>query len=267
VARSPVLGIDVGGTGIKGAPVDVDRGALLADRLRILTPSPATPDAVADVVVQVARHFDWKGPVGICFPAAVKRGVTLSASNVDPAWINHDASRTFRLALGQPATVINDADAAGVAEMRFGAGRDERGTVVMLTLGTGVGCALFHGGTIFTNTELGHLPLRGKPAERRVSEAARLRRKISWKHWARDMNEYLALLESLTYPDLIILGGGAIKEAEHFIHRLQTTARLVPATLGNNAGIIGAAVNTADASRPARPARPARTPAARTARH
>jgi len=236
------LGVDIGGTGIKAAPVDVIAGKLLADRVRVLTPHPATPDSVTAVVADLVEQIPSTGPIGIAFPAAVKDGVTLSAANVDRAWINADASRAFRLATKRPVTVINDADAAGLAEMHHGAAADEDGVVIVLTLGTGIGCALFANSVLVPNTELGHLPIRGKDAEKRASDAARSTKGYSWKKWAEKLNEYLLTMERLFHPDLFVLGGGAVKNAEKFFPYLRTRTRLVPAALGNNAGIIGAAM-------------------------
>ncbi|MEX0665336.1 MAG: ROK family protein [Acidimicrobiia bacterium] len=241
------LGIDIGGTGIKGAPVDTTTGELLAERHRVLTPQPATPEAVAAVVAEIAQHFDWTGPLGATFPAVVKDGVVSTAANVDRSWIGTDAAGLLSRACGDvPVTVMNDADAAGIAEMRFGAGRGRTDTVVMITLGTGIGSALFVNGELLPNTELGHLMIRGKEAERRASETVREREQLSWKQWAKRLNEYLAHLEALHWPDLIVIGGGVSKKHEKFLPLLQTRAELVPARLLNEAGIVGAAVSAAN---------------------
>jgi polyphosphate glucokinase len=242
------LGIDIGGTGIKGAPVDTSTGELLADRHRVLTPQPATPEAVAAVVAEIARHFDWTGPLGATFPAVVKEGVVSTAANVDRSWIGTDAASLLSRACGDvPVTVLNDADAAGIAEMRFGAGRGRTDTVVMVTLGTGIGSALFVQGELLPNTELGHLVIRGKEAEQRASESVREREQLSWKQWAKRLNEYFAHLEALHWPDLIVVGGGVSKKHDKFLPLLHTRAELVPARLLNEAGIIGAAVSSASA--------------------
>jgi polyphosphate glucokinase len=180
-AMTTVLGIDVGGTGIKGAPVDTRTGQLLADRHRILTPQPATPDAVGEVVGELARCFDWTGPAGATFPAVVKGGVAHTAANVDPSWIGTDAAALFAKAIGGTVTVVNDADAAGIAEMRFGAGRGRDGVVLVVTLGTGIGSALFVGGTLVPNTELGHLQMDGQDAENLAAESVREQDELSWK--------------------------------------------------------------------------------------
>jgi polyphosphate glucokinase len=237
-----ILGIDIGGTGIKGAPVDTESGALLDERIRILTPQPATPDGIAEVVAEVAQHFDWSAAIGAAFPAVVREGVVGSAANIDAAWIGTDASALLGDATGMSVTVVNDADAAGIAEMKFGAGRDRHGTVLMTTLGTGIGSALFVEGTLVPNTEFGHLQIRGKDAEHRASEIAREREGLSWKHWAKRLNEYFGALESLLSIDLIIIGGGVSKKHEKFVPLLETRAEVVPAELFNEAGIVGAAL-------------------------
>jgi polyphosphate glucokinase len=237
------LGIDIGGTGIKGAPVDTKTGELLAPRHRILTPQPATPTAVAAVVAEVAREFDWTGPFGATFPAVVKDGTVHTAANVDGAWIGCDAADLLSQACGgAQVTVLNDADAAGVAEMEFGAGRGRAGTVVMVTLGTGIGTAVFVDGSLVPNTELGHLKVRGKDAERRAADSARARDQLSWKQWAKRLEEYFEYLESLFWPDLFIVGGGVSKKYERFLPLIHIRAEIVPAQLLNEAGIVGAAV-------------------------
>jgi len=236
------LGVDIGGTGIKGAPVDLETGTLLAPRERILTPQPATPDAIAEVVAALAKHFDWTDSIGAAFPAVVKGGLVRTATNIDKSWVDTDAAAVFTRAAGAPVTVVNDADAAGLAEVEFGAAKGRTDTVLMLTLGTGIGSALFTGGQLVKNTELGHLEIRGKVAERRASEVARERDKLTWKQWAKRLNEYLAHLEVILWPDLIVIGGGISKKSEKFLPLLKTKAELVPAKLLNEAGIVGAAV-------------------------
>lgn len=238
-----ILGIDIGGTGIKGAPVHVETGELLAERFRIPTPHPALPDAVADVVDEMARHFNHSGATGITFPAIVKKGVIYSASNVDKSWIGTDASALFGNRLGGPVTVVNDADAAGIAEMRFGAGRGKSGIVILLTFGTGIGSAIFHEGKLLPNSEFGHLKICGKDAEKRISEKAREDKGLSWKKWAERVSDYLACLEELFSPDLFIIGGGVSNKPEKFLPLL-TTQTGIPveiAQMRNEAGIIGAA--------------------------
>ncbi len=241
--RSPeVLGIDIGGSGIKGAPVDVRKGALIADRLRIPTPRPSAPEAVADVVAEIVTHFGWSGPVGCTFPAVVKDGVTYTATNVDQRWIGTDGKQLFERRTACSFLLLNDADAAGMAEMRFGAGRDQGGLVIMLTLGTGIGSALFIDGRLVPNTELGHLIIGGKPAEKLASSRARKQQAMSWKKWAARLDEYLRYVESLLSPDLYILGGGVSKRHKKFLPHLTSDTRVVPAEMRNEAGIVGAAL-------------------------
>ncbi|MBE2202830.1 MAG: ROK family protein [Chthoniobacterales bacterium] len=238
-----VLGIDIGGTGIKGAPVNVETGELLAERFRIPTPHPARPDAVADVVAEITRHFNHAGPTGITFPAIIKKGGVYSASNVDTSWIGTDAAALFTRRLGGPVTVVNDADAAGIAEMRFGAGRGQKGVVILLTFGTGIGSAIFYDGRLLPNSEFGHLTIRGKDAEKRSSEKVREEKGLSWKQWAGRVSEYLASLEKLFSPDLFIIGGGVSNKAEKFLSLLTagTSVPVEAARMRNEAGIIGAA--------------------------
>lgn len=237
-----ILGIDIGGSGIKGAPVDVERGELVQPRHRILTPEPSTPDAVADVVGEVARHFDWRGAIGCTFPAVVQRGIVWSAANVDKSWIGVDGQVLFQRTTGCSLVLLNDADAAGMAEMKFGAGQGQPGVVMMLTFGTGIGSALFINGQLVPNTELGHLELRGKDAELRAAARIRDEKELSWKQWSKRVNEYLAMIEKLFTPDLIIFGGGVSKEHGKFFQYLETRAPVVPAVLFNEAGIVGAAL-------------------------
>jgi len=245
VVMTTVLGIDVGGTGIKGAPVDTTSGKLLADRFRILTPQPATPDAVTKVVAELADHFSWKGAAGATFPAVMKNGVAQTAANVDKSWIGTDASAHFSGAVGGPVTVVNDADAAGIAEMRFGAGQGVGGVVMMVTLGTGIGSALFVEGELVPNTELGHLKLGKHDAERVAAESVREEQGLSWKQWAGRLDDYFDVLERLFSPDLIIVGGGVSKKSEKFLPRLTLSSKVVPAQLLNEAGIVGAALAAA----------------------
>lgn len=242
-----ILGIDIGGSGIKGAPVDTEAGNLLAERYRIPTPDPAKPRAVAKVVKDIIDHFEWNGPVGCGFPAVVRDGVTLTAANIHPRWIAKQASALFEEVTGCQVSMINDADAAGLAEMKFGAGRDRKGVVLMITIGTGLGSALFTDGHLLPNTELGHLKIRGKDAEQRASDAVRKAKDLSWKKWARRFDEYLHAVESLFWPDLIILGGGIVKQYEKFGPYLTVQTEVVPAQLMNEAGIIGAALAARDA--------------------
>jgi polyphosphate glucokinase len=237
------FGIDIGGTGIKGAPVDVAAGKLLADRKKIETPHPALPDAVAAVVHDVVSSFDWSGPVGITFPGVVTDGATQTAANLDPAWFGLNARDLFAKATGNPVQVINDADAAGVAEMTFGAGVNVKGTVLMLTFGTGIGSALFVDGTLVPNTEFGHIEIKGHDAEKRASEHAKELHDMSWGKWAGRVEEYMQHMEALLSPDLFIIGGGISKESEKFVPLLKgIRAKIVPATMLNDAGIVGAAM-------------------------
>jgi polyphosphate glucokinase len=241
------LGIDIGGSGIKAAPVDVATGKLLADRQKIDTPRPSVPDAIADVVKKLTASFGWSGPVGITFPGVVIDGVTRTAHNMDPAWIGQDAASLLSKAAGNPVRVLNDADAAGVAEMTFGAGVGEAGTVLMLTFGTGIGSALFTKGVLVPNTEFGHIEIRGRDAETRASERAKELHDMSWGKWAGHVDEYLQHIEALLSPHLIIVGGGISKEADKWVPRLSgIRARIVPAAMLNDAGIIGAAMTGAD---------------------
>ena len=238
-----VLGIDIGGTGIKAAPVDVTAGKLTAERVKIDTPHPAVPDAIAEVVQQQVTGFAWTGPVGVTFPGVVIDNVIKTAANVDKSWIGTNARELFGLATGLPVTVINDADAAGLAEMKFGAGVAQKGTVLMLTLGTGIGSALFTDGILVPNTEFGHIEIRGKDAEKRASELVREEHDLSWGKWAGRVDEYLAHMEQLVSPQLIIIGGGISKKSEKFLPLLTgLRAKVVPAGMLNDAGIVGAAM-------------------------
>ncbi|KPI27246.1 Polyphosphate--glucose phosphotransferase [Actinobacteria bacterium OK074] len=245
-----IFGVDIGGSGIKGAPVDLARGDLAQERCKVLTPHPATPDAVADGVKEVVDHFGWTGPVGVTFPGVVTGGATIrTAANVDKSWIDTDARALLSGRLGGLAvTVLNDADAAGVAEMQFGAGRDRQGTVMLLTFGTGIGSALFSDGVLVPNTELGHLELDGHDAETRASTKAKDDHDMSWEHWARRVQKYLAHVEMLFSPELFIIGGGVSRKSEKFLPLIQgIRAEIVPAQLQNNAGIVGAAMRAAKA--------------------
>ncbi len=238
-----VMGIDIGGTGIKGAPVDPETGKLVAERARLLTPQPAVPEAVAETVKQITTGFDWRGPVGITFPGVVMDGVVRTAANVDSSWLDTDARSLFSEATGTRATILNDADAAGIAEMTFGAGAGHSGTAVVLTFGTGIGSAVFVNGALVPNTEFGHLHIHGKEAEQRASERARELHDLSWGKWAGRVEEYLAHLEALLSPSLIIIGGGISKKADKFMPYLTSLrSTVVPAVLLNNAGIVGAAM-------------------------
>jgi len=239
-----VLGIDIGGSGIKGAPVDVVAGALAEERVRVETPRPATPEAVLPALAEVANTWKGSGSVGVTFPGVVRHGVIGSAANLDPGWLGLDAATAFTAELGRPVTVLNDADAAGVAEMAFGAGRNVRGVVLLLTFGTGIGSALFLDGRLVPNTELGHLELGGADAELHAADRIRDELGLSWPDWAARVQDYIAHVERLLTPDLIILGGGVSKKADRFLPYVKVATPVVPAVLQNNAGIVGAAMAT-----------------------
>ncbi|MGZ8941027.1 MAG: polyphosphate--glucose phosphotransferase, partial [Limisphaerales bacterium] len=232
----------VGGSGIKGAPVATDSGELLAERVRIKTPKNGEPQPMADVVTEIARNFNWNGPIGIGFPAPIKSGVAMMAANISPKWVRLNADELFTKTTGCECTLINDADAAGLAEMRFGAGRGQPGTVILLTLGTGIGTAIFHRGNLIPNTEFGHLDMEGKDAEHRASALVREREGLSWKKYAKRLNEYLLQMEKLFWPDLFIIGGGISKESEKYVPLLTVETPIVTAQLFNEAGIVGAAL-------------------------
>ncbi|WP_131747840.1 polyphosphate--glucose phosphotransferase [Frankia sp. Cppng1_Ct_nod] len=255
-----VFGVDIGGTGIKGAPVDIDEGKLAAPRFRLPTPQPAEPAAVSKTVADVVAHFGWTGAVGATFPAVIKGGVARTAANVDPGWVNTDVAGVLGSVLPGGVAVLNDADAAGVAEMTFGAGRDVGGVVIMTTFGTGIGTALFLHGQLVPNTELGHLEIGGHDAEMKASDAARERDDLSWEKWAKRVTRYLSALEALLWPDLIIIGGGASRKADRFLDHLDVRTKIVPAQLQNEAGIVGAALFAAvgDQTRPKAAVRPPR---------
>jgi polyphosphate glucokinase len=237
-----VFGVDIGGSGIKGAIVEVQTGELVTPRKRIVTPQPATPDAVAEVVVQLLRDAEWTGRVGATFPAIIQHGVARSAANVDPSWIGTDVDAVFTKASGTDVVVLNDADAAGIAEARFGAAKDVKGVVLMLTFGTGIGSALLLDGKLVPNTELGHLELDGKDAEKRAAASVRDDKKLSYKEWAERVNRYMQHVEALFTPDLFVVGGGVSKDAAKWVPLLSVKAPVVPAKLLNEAGIVGAAI-------------------------
>lgn len=237
-----ILGIDVGGSGIKGAPVDIATGNLSAERLRIKTPKGAEPQPVADVVAEIAKSFNWKGPIGIGFPAPIKTGVAMMAANISEKWVGTNADELFTKTTGCPSTTMNDADAAGLAEMEFGAGKGQPGTVIMITLGTGIGTAIFHRGKLLPNTEFGHLDMKGKDAEHRASDAVRQLEELSWKKYAKRLNKYLAEMEKLFWPDLFIVGGGISKQSQKYLPLLKIETPIIPAQFLNEAGIVGAAL-------------------------
>jgi polyphosphate glucokinase len=243
---SVILGIDIGGSGIKGAPVDTETGRLVAERHRLATPEGARPDDVKRVVAELVGYFGQAGPVGVTFPGIVQHGKTLSAANVDQGWIGLDADALFTEATGRDVHLINDADAAGLAEVQFGAGKGVPGVVLVLTFGTGIGSALIHDGVLVPNTELGHLWLQSRHAETWASDRARERDDLNWKQWSSRVGKYLAHLELLFSPDLFVLGGGVSKKADKWLPHLQPErTRLVPAELRNDAGIVGAAMMAA----------------------
>ena len=239
-----VLGIDIGGSGIKGAPVDLDHGTLTDERYRLETPRPAIPEAVVSALAEVAGHWKGDDAVGVTFPGVVRNGVVATAANLHADWIGLDAAALFSERTGRRAVVLNDADAAGVAEVAFGAGRNVSGVVLLLTFGTGIGSALFLDGRLVPNTELGHLELGGADAELHASDRIREEWDLSWKEWAGRLQDYLVVVERLLSPDLIILGGGVSKRTERFMPYVTVRTPIVPAALQNNAGIVGAAMAT-----------------------
>ncbi|OLT15040.1 polyphosphate glucokinase [Serinicoccus sp. CUA-874] len=245
MAKKHGLGIDIGGSGIKGAPVDLKEGEFATERQRIPTPEESTPEAVAEVVAEIVEHFEdeigKKQPVGITVPAVVHHGTVRTAANIDQSWIGTDADALFTERVGRQVHVVNDADAAGVAEMHYGAGRGNDGVVLLTTLGTGIGTALFMNGELLPNTELGHLELDGHDAETRAASSARENEDLSWEDWADRLQRYYSHVEDLLWPDLIIVGGGISKKADKYLPLLHTRAPIVPAQLKNDAGIIGAA--------------------------
>ena len=240
-----IIGIDIGGSGVKGAPVDVAAGKLAGERYRIPTPQPSGTRQVVETAREVAAQFGAAERIGVTFPGVVLNGVTRTAANMDPSWIDAPATQLFADALGTRVVVLNDADAAGIAEMEFGAGRGQRGVTIMLTFGTGIGSAVFLDGKLVPNTELGHLELHGHDAEDRASDRAREEDNLDWPHWAHRVQSYLQHVEALFSPDLFIIGGGVSKKADRFLPLIKLRTRTVPAALQNEAGIIGAAVAAA----------------------
>lgn len=238
-----VLGVDIGGTGIKAAVVDTSTGMLLSERLRIPTPKPATPKRIRPVLAALASNFDWKGRIGCGFPGVIQKGVVFTAANVSRKWIGKPLDELTAKATGcSEVAAANDADAAGLAEVRFGAGREQEGLVVVLTLGTGIGSALFLDGKLIPNTELGHMEILGHEVEKWASERARKQDHLSWKQWAKRLNVLLTRLQTHLWPSRIILGGGGSKRHDQFMHHLKVRCEVVPAELGNTAGIVGAAL-------------------------
>jgi polyphosphate glucokinase len=251
-----LLGIDIGGSGIKGALVDTTTGIMKADRFRLPTPEDARPGAVADTVKGVVKHFDYSGPIGCGFPAVVRDGEICSAANISQDWIGVNAQKLFSKTTGCDVLVLNDADAAGIAEMTFGAGKpySTKGVVLIITLGTGIGSALFVDGHLLPNTEFGHLQIREKIAERRASDAVRQKKALSWNEYADRLQEIFTYMEFLLSPDLLIVGGGVSKEHEKFLPQIKLRAKIVPAQLLNQAGIVGAALYASQMSQPPVPA-------------
>lgn len=245
-----ILGIDIGGSGIKGAIVDVKKGEFVTERHRIETPTPSTPEAVAAVIKELVQYFEYEGPIGCTFPAVVQHGVIHTAANVDQSWIGVNGEELFQRVTGHPIHILNDADAAGVAEMRHGTGRDRNGVVIMLTFGTGIGSAIFTDGVLVPNTEFGHMKIRGKDAEHRAAARIREEEDLSWKRWGKRVNEFLQTMEFLFSPDLFIVGGGVSKKYEKYQSQLDVDAEIVPAQLLNDAGIIGAAMAAYEIHRP-----------------
>ena len=240
------FGVDIGGSGIKGCLVDLDQGALIGERMRLETPQPSTPDAVYGAVAEIVNSFGWSGRVGVTFPGVMKDGVAYTAANVDKSWIGTDVDAGLDRLIPGTVETLNDADAAGIAEMRFGAGRDKAGVVLMLTFGTGIGSALFVDGHLVPNTEFGHIQVDGEDGERRASAAVRDREELSYPDWAKRVDRYLDVLEAGLWLDLIIVGGGVSKKAHKWVPLLSTRTPVVPAELQNDAGIVGAALAAAE---------------------
>ena len=239
-----ILGIDVGGTGVKGAIVDTETGELVTERYRLLTPKPATQPALINTIEAIIRHFNWHGAVGCGFPSAVKNEIVKTASKIDNSWIGVNASAQIEKETGCPTHLVNDADAAGYAEVEFGAGKDINGTIFMAAFGTGIGTAIFHNQQLVPNTELGHVPLHGMDAEDYAANSIREINNLSWEEWGGRVNEYLDLIVSLLWPDIIIVGGGVSESFHEFEPYIDVDSKVVPAESRNHAGIIGAALAT-----------------------
>jgi polyphosphate glucokinase len=237
------FGVDVGGSGVKGGIVDLDTGHLVGDRFKILTPQPATPKAVAETIRDVVRHFQWTGPLGVTYPGVVTDGVARTAANVDKSWIGINASEVISGELdGQQVTVLNDADAAGLAEVKFGAGKDKTGLIILLTFGTGIGSAVIHNGVLLPNTEFGHLEVGGMEAEHRAAASIKEKKEWSYKRWAPEVTKVLVAIENALWPDLFIAGGGISRKADKWLPLLKNRTPVVAAALQNTAGIVGAAI-------------------------
>ncbi len=237
------FGVDVGGSGIKGGIVDLDSGTLIGERFKLPTPQPSTPEAVTKTVAAVVREFGWTGPLGVTYPGVVTNGIVRTAANVDKGWIGTNAVDIISTELGgAPVTVLNDADAAGLAEERFGAGKDKSGVIVLLTFGTGIGSAVIHNGVLLPNTEFGHLEVDGKEAEHRAASSVKERKEWSYERWSQEVTKVLVAIENAIWPDLFIAGGGISRKADKWIPLLKNRTPVVAATLLNEAGIVGAAL-------------------------
>ena len=242
------FGIDVGGSGVKGGIVDLDTGQLIGDRFKLPTPQPSTPDAVAATIAKVVEHFDWTGPLGVTYPGVITHGVVRTAANVDKTWIGTDVNDVYSRALGgRPVTVLNDADAAGLAEQRFGAGKDIDGVIALLTFGTGIGSAVIHHGLLLPNTEFGHIEVGGKEAEHRAASSVKENKDWSYERWTQEVTKVLVAVENAIWPDLIIVGGGISRKADKWVPLLKNRTPVVAAALQNSAGIVGAAMAAVDA--------------------
>lgn len=242
---SNVLGIDIGGSGVKGAPVNLELGEFASERLRIDTPAKSTPANVVRVVGEIVAHFADQigdGPVGVTIPAPVRHGIVPMIANLDKKWVDLDAENFFSDQLGRPVTIVNDADAAGVAEVRYGAAKNHAGVVILTTLGTGIGTAIINDGVLLPNTELGHLEIDGYDAEKRAASSAKTKDDLSYKEWAKRLQRYYETVERLFWPDLFVVGGGVSKSSDKFLPLLELKTPIVPALLRNSAGIVGAAV-------------------------
>ncbi|MCX7987647.1 MAG: ROK family protein [Bacteroidales bacterium] len=239
-----ILGIDVGGSGIKGAIVNCREGKLSTERIRIPTPTPPSPENIAITIAELVSKFDYKGPVGVGFPAVVKNGTVYTAANIDSSFIGLNYELFLKKKVDRPIRLINDADAAGLAEIKFGAGKDNKGLIILVTIGTGIGSVIVNKGKLIYNTELGHIYLPGdREAEKYASDATRKSSNLEWSEWAKRINEYLMYLENLFWPDLFIVGGGISKHEDKFLSQLTLKTKTVTAQLLNNAGIIGAALS------------------------
>ncbi|GAB7070335.1 ROK family protein [Mycobacterium hodleri] len=237
------FGVDVGGSGVKGGIVDLDTGTLIGERFKLPTPQPSTPDAVAKTIAQVVKEFGWDGPLGVTYPGVVTGGIVRTAANVDKGWIGTNAQEVIGAELGgRHVTVLNDADAAGLAEEKFGAGKDNTGVIVLLTFGTGIGSAVIHNGVLLPNTEFGHLEVGGKEAEHRAASSVKEAKEWSYERWTKEVTKVLVAIENAIWPDLFIAGGGISRKADKWIPMLENRTPVVGAALQNEAGIVGAAM-------------------------